>query len=56
MRLLQTPNAKLKEADVRAVRIGYKEGLSVKQLARYYGVSAVAIYKLLEGETWGHVE
>ncbi len=44
------PNSKLTEAAVREIRESRE--VSVAQLAKYYGVSKITIYKVLSGERW----
>ena len=52
------PRSKLTEEIVREIRIKSEipSGESPLELARYYGVSVVTIYKILSGERWGHVK
>lgn len=47
--------AKLTENDVRHIRINGKV-IGAKQLAKSYGVALSCIYKIINRETWKHVE
>lgn len=49
-------SAKLNEADVRHIRSFYKKsGLSMRKLAKQYGVSASQISEVVNYRTWIHV-
>jgi hypothetical protein len=48
-------SAKLKEEDVRAIRLLRSERVPVFEIAYRYKVSQRAVYSLLRGDTWGHV-
>ncbi len=50
------PNAKLKEADVRAIRTAVAEGMSGAEAARRYGVCRSAIYDIVARRNWRHVQ
>lgn len=47
--------AKLTEGDVRAIRERAAIGVVTRELARDYGVSHVAIQKVVVRKTWKHV-
>lgn len=51
----QLPSSKLNESLVRQIRANVK-GMTDKQQAEKYGVSAVTIYKIRHRERWGHVK
>jgi group I intron endonuclease len=48
--------AKLREADVRAIRTALSSGVKSSTLASQYGVSATSIYRIRDGKTWSHVK
>lgn len=48
-------NSKLKDDDVREIRILYGFGFSQRELAEMYGVKRSPIAFLLNGKTWKHV-
>ena len=52
----RSPSAKLTEDAVRDIRTTPKRHGSITGLARKYGVDRGTIYRVLNGETWGHVE
>jgi Mor family transcriptional regulator len=47
--------ARLDADKVRAIRAAYGPGVSYNQLARHYGVSHVAIFKVVNRKSWRHV-
>jgi hypothetical protein len=47
--------AKLSEAGVMAIRAGYAEGKTMKELAEQYGVSRSLVSGILSGRKWGHM-
>lgn len=48
--------AKMVDADVNPICEAYAAGEKVTAIARRYGVSHAAICRLLDGQTWRHVE
>ncbi len=48
-------NAKLKEADIPAIREALAKGISIEQVARTYGVNSRAITVVRDGSGWRHV-
>ncbi len=52
----QSPQSKLTETTVRAIRRAYACGAHQASLAREYGVSARAIAFAVQGITWAHVQ
>lgn len=49
-------SAKLTDGDVLAARAAHRDGESARSLARFYGVSSVAMDNALAGRTWRHLE
>ena len=50
------PNARLSEADVRAIRdMHIRDGISLREIGRVLGVSRSAVRQAFIGETWRHV-
>lgn len=50
-------SSRLTEQKVRAIRKAHKSGRSSQgKLAKKYGVSQVAIHKIVTGKTWSHVD
>jgi hypothetical protein len=47
--------AKLREADIPAIRAAGASGLSTKKISRGYAVNAETIRKVLAGKAWSHV-
>ncbi len=48
-------NAKLNEDKVRTIRAFYRQGMSVKELAKEFGVTAANIWYVTRHVTWKHV-
>lgn len=48
--------SKLTEESVREIHKLRRDGLKLRQIASIFGVGITAIYKILEGYTWSHVE
>lgn len=48
-------NAKLTEADVKAIRALRAEGMKLRTIAERFPVSYVAIYNVVSGRSWRHV-
>lgn len=46
------PNSKLTEQEVKLIFAYREQGVTVKELAKYFGVSVPLIYKILSGERW----
>jgi DNA invertase Pin-like site-specific DNA recombinase len=51
----RNPRAKITEDDVRAMRREYVEGLSLRVLARKYGIAHTAIASVLKRRSWAWV-
>jgi hypothetical protein len=49
------PHARLRAADIPAIRAAYRAGVPAQVLARGYGVSESTVENVLNGKTWGHV-
>lgn len=53
----QNPAAKLSEEQVAEIkRLLARQGVTISELARRYGVSAASMRSAVAGETWAHVE
>ena len=50
------PDSILKESDINEICSRRKAGEGPKSIAKSYGVSASAIYKIISGERWAHVK
>lgn len=53
---IDCPHSKLDNESVRTLRLTWTRGSSMQELVQKYGVSSAAIYKVLCGRTWKHVE
>jgi len=51
----KSPNAKLKNSEVRDIKQSIKEGSSLTRLSKMYGVSLQTIWRIKEGKTWKHI-
>lgn len=59
MSIKNITNAKLTEAQVieaRATHVTWSRTLSIRALAKRYGVSERALSRAITGESWGHVK
>jgi hypothetical protein len=50
-----SPNAKLTDERVRAIRAGLEAGASQASLAREYGVSERTVHNIMHAKTWRHI-
>ena len=48
-------NAKLKEADVLAIRQLYKNGMSQRAIAKEYGVGQQLVSLIVSRKRWSHI-
>lgn len=51
----KTPHAKLTDEKVVSIRLLYMEGMTAKEIATRFDVSAMTIWWILTGKTWYHV-
>jgi hypothetical protein len=49
-------SAKISENQVREIRIRFDNGESKSSIARSYGITSTAVYYIVKGITWSHVE
>ena len=49
------PQAKLTEADVRGIRLAVSEGASPSEVARWYHISRVHVWRIKSRKAWKHV-
>ncbi len=56
MRGERHPRSKLKEHDVRSIRVRHKQGSRLVDLAEEFGVGTPAIHKIVTRRTWRHIE
>lgn len=52
----ESPNAILTENDVKDIRNKYFNGLKVKQICEYTGMSETAIRCIVKYKTWKHIK
>tara|TARA_B100000949_G_scaffold233430_1_gene249818 strand:+ start:1834 stop:2010 length:177 start_codon:yes stop_codon:yes gene_type:complete len=50
------PNAKLKDDQVRQIRIDRKNGMKYHELAKKYKISISNAFKIVEREGWSHIK
>ena len=50
------PFAKLRPADVRAIREAYEAGASLRELGTEFGVAKSTVHAAVTGATWRHVQ
>lgn len=51
----RSPNARLTEQEVRAIRDRHAAGVAIRQLARETGMGATTITRIVRRESWRHV-
>lgn len=50
-----SPNAKIAEEDVRAIRALSTQGVSYGQLSRRFGIGKSQVFRIVKRKTWAHV-
>lgn len=56
LRGAECKRSKLTDELVRELRLTWRPGISMRALARQYEITPAAIYKILRGSSWRHVE
>lgn len=50
------PQAKLKESDIRGIRLAIAEGASTSEVARWYKISRIHVWRIARRKSWSHVD